>query len=188
MFLRSLIFASLASTLLTTAAQAMPPGMTMHRIQAGEPDASGWMVAASTNGGFSVRLPLKFNDFTVVESDPKAPALRTFTVGAKSQEGIKFVATRIVYREGAASARRFFSRFEKGQGLGAVPERVTPRRVGKRRAVDLAIRNGASVSYQRVVMLDSDLLLMTIEAPLGQDALVRRFVAPFFDSLVVEGR
>jgi len=39
------------------------------------------MVAASTDGGFSVRLPLKFNDFTVEVSDPKAPTLRAFEKG-----------------------------------------------------------------------------------------------------------
>ena len=82
-------------------AQAVPPGMKMRRIQAGEPDASGWRVAASTEGEFSVRLPLKFNDFTIGEGDSKAPMLHTFTVGAKSQEGIKFTATRIVYRQGS---------------------------------------------------------------------------------------
>lgn len=128
-----LLLASLCCTTFATAAfgQALPPGMTMHRVQAGEPDASGWMVAASTEGGFSVRLPLKFNDFTIAESDPKAPALRTYVVGTKSQEGIKFSATRIVYRNGAESAKRFFSRFEKGQDLGSTPGRVTPVRVGK---------------------------------------------------------
>lgn len=165
--------------------QSPPPGMTMHRIQAGEPDDSGWMVAASTEGGFSVRLPLKFNDFTIVESDPKALALRTFVVGTKSQEGIKFTATRIVYRKGAESAKRFFSRFENGKDLGSKPERITPLKVGQRRAVDLLLRNASAVSYQRAVLLDSDLLLMIVESPDIHDGTARQFVTPFFDSLVV---
>src|SRR4030095_4903909 len=103
MFLRSLLLAALLSGTLTISAfaQATPPGMKMHRVQAGEPDASGWMIATSTEGGFSVRLPLKFNDFTLEESDAKAATLRSFIVGTKSQEGIKFSATRIVYRKGA---------------------------------------------------------------------------------------
>ena len=46
-------------------------------------DKSGWTLAASTDGRFSKRLPLLFNEFTVVEADPKAHAARTFTVGAR---------------------------------------------------------------------------------------------------------
>jgi hypothetical protein len=188
--LRTLLLASLlaATPAAPILAQALPPGMTMHRIQAGEPDASGWMIAKSTEGGFSVRLPLKFNDFTVAESDPEAAALRIFTVGAKSREGIKFTASRIVYRKGAASARQYFSRFERGEGLGFAPERVTPRKLGGRPAVDLVIRKGAAVSFQRVVLLDPDLLLLAIESPSAHEAAVRQFVAPFFDSLVVDAR
>lgn len=168
-------------------AQTLPPGMKMHRVQAGEPDASGWMVAASTEGGYSVRLPLKFNDFTIAERDPKAPVLRTFTVGAKSQEGIKFTATRLVYRKGGDAAK-FFSRFEKGRDLGSVPERVTPQNIGNRRAVDLVLRGASAVSYQRVVMLDTDLLLMIVESPSSYDTTAQSFVNPFFDSLVVTAK
>lgn len=184
--------ASLAAAALLTLALAgpafaqAPAGLTMHRVQAGEADASGWMLAASTEGGFSVRLPLKFNDFTVLESDAKAPVLRIFGVGARSSEGIKFTATRMVYRKGAAAAREFFSRFEKGRDLGATPERVTPHRLGERRAVDLVLKRAAAVSYQRAVLLDADLLLLIVEAPHAHEATARQFSTAFFDSLVLE--
>jgi hypothetical protein len=187
MLMRSLLLASLLSgTFVVSAiAQALPPVMKMHRLKAGEPDASGWMVATSTEGGFSVRLPLKFNDFTLTESDPKAPVLRTYTVGTKSKEGIKFSATRFVYRKGAESANYFFSRFEKGQDLGSTPERITPHRFGQSRAVDLVLKRESDVSYQRVVILNSDLLLMIVESPRSHDATTQQFVTAFFDSLVV---
>jgi hypothetical protein len=187
MLLRSLFLTFLLSGtfMVSASAQTLPAGMKMHRIQAGEPDASGWMVAASTEGGFSVRLPLKFNDFTLAESDPKGPVLRTFTVGTKSQEGIKFSATRIVYRKGAESAKYFLSRFEKGQDLGSIPERVTPHRFRGKQAVDLVLRRESDVSYQRVVLLESDLVLLIVESPLRYDATAQHFVKTFFDSLVV---
>jgi hypothetical protein len=168
-------------------AQALPPGMTMHRVQAGEPDASGWMVAASTAGAFSVRLPLKFNDFTVAESDPKAPMLRTHVVGSRSQEGIKFSASRLVYRRGAESAQHFFSRFEKGH-VGTKPESVTPLQVAGKRAVDVVLKSASTVAFQRVVLLDADLLLMVLEAPRSHEGTAREYVAPFFDSLAVGAR
>jgi hypothetical protein len=190
MLLRSVLFVSMsyATLMVPVIAQTLPRGMTMHRVQAGEPDASGWMVAASTEGGFSVRLPLKFNDFTLVESDPKAPTLRTFAVGAKSQEGIKLSATRIVYRKGAESAKHFFSRFEKGLDLGSTPERVKPYSIGERRAVDLVLKRKSDVSYQRAVLLESDLLLLIVESPRIHEATAQQVAAPFFDSLVVSVR
>ena len=185
-----MFLASAASLMLIVPAlgQTLPPGMTMHRVQAGEPDASGWVTAASTEGRFSVRLPLRFNDFSLIEPNPKASTLRTFSVGAKSQEGIKFSATRIVYRQGAESAKHFFSRLEKGQDLGAAPESVTPHRIGGRRTVDLTLKQASAVSYQRAVLLDSDLLLMVVESPRSHDATAHQLAAPFFDSLVVRDR
>jgi len=188
--LRSLMLGSLLSALAASPAlaQALPPGMTMHRVQAGEPDASGWILATSTEGGYAVRLPLKFNDFTVEESDPRAPAERIYAVGARSQEGIKFTVSRIVYRKGAESARHFFARFAKGEGFDSAPERIAPRKVGGRPAVDLLVRKGQAVTYQRVVLLEMDLLLMAVESPRAHEAAIQQFLAPFFDSLVVSAR
>jgi hypothetical protein len=162
--------------------------MKMHRKQAGEPDASGWMLAASTEGRFSVRLPMKFNDFTVTEKDPGAPAARTHTVGIRSSERIALVATRIEYRKGAQSAREFFARFEKGQGLGAAPESVKPLKLDAGRAVDLVLKRPADVSYQRVVLLQSDLLMLMVDAPREHDATAQQLAAAFFDSLKVDAK
>ncbi len=182
---RALIALSLAVlSVAPAAAQTLPAGMTMHRVQAGEPDASGWVLAASTEGGFSVRMPLKFNDFTLRESDPQAAAVRTYTVGAKSSEGIKFSATRVVYRDGAPSARLHFARFEKGADLK--PESVTPRSVGGRRAVDIVLRNASSVAWQRAVLLDADLVLIVLESPRAYEDAAAKFAPPFLDSLAIQ--
>jgi len=195
MLLRPLLFGALLCVVAVTAAfgQALPPGitlppgMTMHRFQAGEPDATGWMLATSTRGAFSVRLPMKFNDFTVDESDPNAAVLRSFVVGATSQERIKFVAMRFVYRKGAESAEFYFAKAEKGEGLSGL-EHLTPRQVGERRAVDHVLKGPSTVAYQRTVLLGADLILMIIEAPRNFDATAQQFAAPFFDSLVISGK
>jgi hypothetical protein len=195
MLLRPLLFGSLlwvaqaisAFGQTLTPGIALPPGTTMHRFQAGEPDASGWMLATSTQGAFSVRMPLKFNDFTVEESNPNAPTLRLFSVGATSQEKIKIVATRVIYRKGAESARFFFARAEKGEGLAAL-ERVTPHRIGERRAVDHLLKRASDVAYQRIILLETDMLMMIIESPRSLDATAQQFVTPFFDSLTISAK
>ena len=195
MLLRPLLFGVLfcVAPAISASGQALPPGitlppgMTMHRFQAGEPDASGWMLATSTEGAFSVRMPIKFNDFTVDESDPNASVLRTFVVGATSQEKIKFVATRFVYRKGAEAAQFFFARAEKGEGLPGL-ERVTPRQVGERRAVDHVLKRPSDVAYQRTLLLDTDLIMMIIDSPRSFDATAQQFITPFFDSLVISSK
>jgi hypothetical protein len=129
---------------------------------------------------------MKFNDFTVTEKNPGSPAARAHTVGVRSSERIALLATRIEYRKGAQSAKEFFARFEKGQGLGATPESVRPLKLGALRAVDLALRRPAEVSYQRIVLLDADLLMLSVEAPQEHEALARELSARFFDSLQVD--
>jgi hypothetical protein len=173
---------------LSIAGAAAAQDMKMHRKQAGEPDPSGWMLAQSTEGRFSVRLPIKFNDFTVSEKDPRSPSSRVFTVGVRSSEKIALVASRIEYRQGAASAKQYFAKFEKGQDLGAKPESVTPRKLGPLRAVDVAVKRAADVAYYRVVLLDADLLMLTVEAPREHDATAQQLAATFFDSLQVEAK
>ena len=185
MMMRPLLLASLLSATLIIPApgEDLPGAMTMHRLQAGEPDGSGWMLAESTEGGFSVRLPLKFNDFTMAESDPKSPAMRLYIVGTKSEEGIKFMATRVVYRKGAESAKDFFSRAERGADLK--PERITPQKVGERRAVDMVLKRTSDIAYQRTVLLEEDLLVMVVESPRRHNATAHHLATQFFDSLVV---
>lgn len=50
------------------------------------------------------------------------------------------------------------------------------------------LKGASAVSYQRAVMLESDLLLMIVESPRSHDATARQFVTPFFDSLVVSAK
>lgn len=76
------------------------PQMEMHRVQATSKDPSGWYLAASTHGSFAVLIPIPFNDFTVIDDDPKVGRIKTYTVGAKSAEGIKFSATETPIIEG----------------------------------------------------------------------------------------
>ena len=88
-------FRSLLLVLLIAGAHAAlgqyPRGVTMHRVQAGEIDSSGWATARSTDGGFTVRLPFRFNDFTFEDPNPNSLTAKIFTVGGKSAEAARFI-------------------------------------------------------------------------------------------------
>ena len=75
----------------TVAAQAQQPKLEMHRTGVVGQDPSGWHLAVSTKGSFSVRMPIAFNDFTVRSTDPKSDEV-THVIGGKSSEGIRVSA------------------------------------------------------------------------------------------------
>ena len=163
------------------------PAMTMHRTQAGELDSSGWTIARSTEGGFTVRLPLRFNDFTIADSNPDSPTGKMFVVGAKSTEGVKFTATRISYRK-ADGAATYFEKIGRGEGLQSKPQSIKALTVSGRKAVELQLSGSSAVSYSRYVLLDSDLIVMTVEAPRTQRSAAETLAPTLFESLAVERR
>lgn len=74
------------------AARAQQPKLEMHRSGVVGKDPSGWHLAVSTKGSFSVRMPIPFNDFTVRSTDPKTGEQVTHVIGGKSTEGIRLSA------------------------------------------------------------------------------------------------
>src|SRR5688572_12857570 len=70
------------------AARAQQPKLEMHRSGVMSQDPSGWHLAVSSKGSFSVRMPIPFNDFTVRSTEEV-----THVIGGKSSEGIRVSAT-----------------------------------------------------------------------------------------------
>ena len=64
--------------------------MLMYRIQAGEVDKDGWYFAKSTPGGFSVRLPAKFNDYSVLVTERDGKEIKTYMVGTVTDKQVKY--------------------------------------------------------------------------------------------------
>jgi hypothetical protein len=56
------------------------------------------------------------------------------------------------------------------------------------KAVDIEVWNTSSGLYQRVVMVEQDLITLMIEAPAANRALAARLKPVFFESLVIEQR
>lgn len=159
------------------------PKQTMHRIQAGTPDATGWIRAESTQGRFSASFPIPFNDFTVEEADPAAPAARMDVLGCKSSEGIKFSVTRVTYRK-PGQAEGFFRTFQSGAALpGGV---VSPLRHGGLEAVEVSLSSGPTEARQRIVRQGETLFLCIVEWPKDQAALAAKLAPVFLASLEVK--
>lgn len=168
-----------------TVAQSLPEGLAMHRKAAGTLDASGWTTAKSTDGAFSVRLPLKFNDFTMEMPTSNAKVARLFGIGGKTIEGIKFAAQRIAYRR-VKLARDYFARLESGEAFRARGGTVKSFRFGDRAAVEVTLENSRSIGHLRYVLLKDSLIFLIVEIPQERKAEVaKKTVRTFLDSLTV---
>jgi hypothetical protein len=77
--------------------------MKMFRLRAEEPIGDGWHRAVSTEGGFSVELPLPFNDFRSRNTTQDGVDLRTNVVGAKTPGLLAWTASCVARSDGKLS-------------------------------------------------------------------------------------
>jgi len=151
--------------------------MTMHRVQAGVLDSFGWTVANSTEGRFSVELPCRFNDFTLV----KGAADKLFVVGCKRADGGKFSTTRSMYRDGARAAQQYFDRTAK-DGMWPGSKVVAGKYDGAPMA-DSTIVEDDSCGWGRLIRAGNDNVVLIAEGKGAACPNVESLVPRFFASL-----
>jgi hypothetical protein len=91
-FCQHLRLALIAISISWPAIAIAQPKLEMHRVGVKADDGSGWHLAVSSKGSFSVLLPIPFNDFT---TNDVATGETTYVIGGKSSEGIKFAAVEL---------------------------------------------------------------------------------------------
>jgi hypothetical protein len=74
--------------------------MLIHRLQATAPIDDRWHLGTSTEGGFTVELPLPFNDFRQRMTTTDGVEMRSHSVGAKSPGLLAWTATCMIRRDG----------------------------------------------------------------------------------------
>jgi hypothetical protein len=156
-------------------------GMTIHRIQAGKAEADGWYSAVSTNGFFSVRLPIPFNDFSNPGRDDGTGICHS--IGSRSREGIKFSATRTPILKPRNSIRDFLNEFADGfEQMGKLTEKKFLM-VNGYETLDCTAKDKAVTVQFRVIGLPDGGLLLMVEYPnkMAGDP-TKQIVAKFFDS------
>ena len=121
--------------------------MTLHRAQAAEPIGDGWHRARSTNGGFSVELPVPFNDLVIRGKTTDEVEMRSYTVGAKTPGLLAWSATCVARRDGKLGP----------EGRGAV-------------STGIEALGTPTKAYQRTVALEDRTCVLIVEAQ-GTDPL-----------------
>lgn len=170
--------------LLFIASWADAPQIQMHRLQATTKDASGSYLATSTQGSFSVLIPIPFNDFTVIVDDPKFGKVKTHSIGAKTAEGIKFAATELPLLDGRSPTKlsALADQFKKpGQTVSDID--TSP--FADYPSVSFSVKDESSGAYLRYVKTPKNLVMVILEYPIDQAKTADGIQAAFLSSLKI---
>jgi hypothetical protein len=158
------------------------PNVTVHQQLAGELDDTGWTTAVSTQGGFLVRTPTKYNDTTEVNDQPRSPVDRAHSISALTLQGVKFTARRIHYKPDTKGARAQFDKFKVSAGKLRYKS-VKPMKMNDNEALEGEVETPRAAMVQRVILMGDDLFMMVVEYPRVQDAVAKRQIPIFFESV-----
>ena len=158
------------------------PKMEMHRVQATTRDPSGWYLAESTHGSFAVLIPIPFNDLTVTDGDSTAGIIKTYTVGAKSAEGIKFSATEmpIIAARTSTPLSALPKQFQK---LGQTVSDVDSTSFAGYPSVLFSVKGPSSHAYMRYVRTPTSMVVIILEYPTDQAKIAEELRPIFLSSL-----
>jgi hypothetical protein len=169
---RTALLVALVSTASFSVSAA--PELEFHRKAACEPAADGWCLARSTKGGFSIELPMPFNDFMLpadtLKTGGKASA---HVVGGVYQGTAKLSATCLRYVEGKPDAKAIQENVSSKFGKPEPYERAGLQ--GQRYRIEEPQRSADAVS---IVGADYQCLLVAEvagEKPLPPETLERFF-------------
>jgi len=147
-----------------------------HRKHSGKPDPSGWVAATSTKGGYSVRLPCIFDDFTETQGAEKRYVLECLHGDYK-----KFVVKKIEYRNIEQAKQKFRKIRENFEFLFS----VTESKYQGNPSIESSGSSPGECMYMQTVYAQSSVIFMTAmdnETPKcpNLEAMSRQF----FNSLI----
>ena len=122
----------------------------------------------------------------VADADPASDMIKTFSIGTKSSDGIKFVASRVVYRGGGAMVQQHFAQAAQMTQMAGAPVNVRPLRVGDFTALEFEAKSVSAVLFQRIINVSTAIIVLQVKAPNSFAREAQRFKAPFFESLQVQ--
>ena len=149
----------------------------IHRLQDTTRNKSGLYYGKSTEGHFSVLLPIPFNDFTITAED-----VATYVIGGKSQEGIKFSVTEVVKKEKnkVTDFEAILKDFNEPSNIIADIKREP---FNGNRSIRFSIVDKSSGAICKYIDTKSSLYILIIEFPVAYKKTVEENFTYFFSSL-----
>ena len=143
---------------------------------------TGWLVAESTKGNFSVLVPIQFADTTVHTQTEEGKPLILNLIAAKSLEGFRFHAFQANAQEKDPEAwiKKQIATFTSNDSDALSTDR-TP--VGNFPAVAILMRNSVYEGFMRSVHMGEAIVFMSFEYPKSYANIARPYGIPFLSSL-----
>ena len=159
------------------------PKLEMHRVGVSADDGSGWHLAVSSGGSFSVLLPIPFNDFTTRDTAGET----TFVVGGKSSEGIKFAAVEL---PAGGKTPPDLASIPKSLASNPANKVSDVSRITRNDAdiLTLTLADGSKTLYMRCIQTKGARYTLTIEFPNAHRELVAATKDKFFESFKVKAK
>jgi len=159
------LFLPLALVMLpAVAARAQQPKLEMHRTGVVGTDPSGWHLAVSTKGSFSVRMPIPFNDLTVRSTDAKTGEEVTHVIGGKSTEGIKLSAVEMpASAKSAPSLEKILADFSAKPGNKVSDVQRAAK--GDADTLSFSVSGTQTSAHVRYIKTKSAMYSLTVEFP-----------------------
>jgi hypothetical protein len=181
--LRCLVVALAALLVTVTLASAQQPKLEMHRVGVSSDDGSGWHLATSSKGSFSISLPIPFNDFTTHAATGEA----SHVIGGKSAEGIKYSAAELPITAKTPSDLQAIAKSFAATAGNKVSD-LSHTKKDASETLSFTVSNAASIAHIRYVKTQSALYTLTLECPKAYAEIASATKDKFFASLKIKGR
>jgi hypothetical protein len=170
------IFFTLTGVVIGFLALSQKPELKMHRTQVSVKDSSGWYFARSTQGHFSVLLPMPFNDYTVIAKDSLKNDIKSYAVGCQNKDGVTFMAVETIL-----SSKKDIDMMKLVRGLNAVVIREEKRK-GYESVFCKSVTNGR-YAYLKYIKTNGCFMVLGAESLAGSQKTLDKLQEKFFSSL-----
>jgi len=144
----------------------LPENVDLDRTQAGIFDSTGWTAAVASKGSFKVKLPFKFEEWSVLV--PEYNQL-VFSIGGTTKEGIRLLVftSKTLSRKLLENIPNVRTRHFKYRGMDATQVRY---------------RLAASDVVTRYIVAENKLFSCSIESPHASKRKAKKLEFKFFNS------
>lgn len=150
------------------------PKRIIHRIQDTTLGKSGWYYGKSTDGHFSVELPVPFNDFTL-----KGDGRFTYCIGSISPEGIKFSATEMPNKD-KSSKVDLDGMIEKFDDTNTIVSNIFKSQDNASKSVYFELKNDEAGAFIKYIYSRNRLYALIIEYPANYQKRANEFKERYF--------
>ncbi|MES2678528.1 MAG: hypothetical protein V4635_01525 [Bacteroidota bacterium] len=151
------------------------PITKIHRQKASTKDASGWYYAKSTEGHFSVLLPMSFADYSVIAWDTLGKEIKTFAVGCKSDDNFEFGVMEIPRNKNKVDLKSMIKSFK--------PTAIKEEHTAAYSSIFGKVEGGGRYGYIKYVVTPKSLIMMSAECLTPTKSDLDRIYLTFFNSL-----